>query len=138
LNVALTARFLAERVLLEPLKRQETVALRTFVERPGRLFSEQYDSLVHYRGRMEVEPLIYSLLVRAGVTDPVPVTRDLATRQFATVMLGEDVFAPERAPENLETIGLPDAQIEAIRNNYRLVKIVNGPNTVHVYEPRGD
>ena len=78
LNVLLTARVLAERVLFEPLRAQETAALKPFVDRPGRLLSVHFDSMVHYRGRIEVEPLIYSLLVEAGRSDPGPVLRDLS------------------------------------------------------------
>jgi hypothetical protein len=135
LNLLLTARTVAERVLMEPVKQRETVALKSFVERPGPLLTMQYDSLVHYRGRIEVEPLIYPLLVRAGRTDPGPVTRDLAARRFATVMLADSVDAPPGA-ENPELLPLPNAQMEAIRKNYQLVRQVDGPNTVHVYEPR--
>ncbi len=136
LNLLLTARVVAERALMEPYKRAETETLRPFVERPGRLFSTHYDSLVRYRGRIEVEPLIYGLLVRAGVTDPAPVTRDFTTRQFATVILAENVFAPGQGDEDAEMAHLPDPLIEAIRNNYKVVRQVDGPNTVYIYEPR--
>jgi hypothetical protein len=140
LNLLLTGRTVAERAIFETYKGQETVALKPFVERPGRVFSGQYDSLVHYRGRIEVEPLIYSLLVQSGLTDPTPVTRDFEARRFATVILGGDVFAPAipLSREALELSSLPEAQLEAIRRNYRLVKQVDGPNTVYIYEPRRD
>jgi hypothetical protein len=137
-NLLLTARTVVERTAMEAIKRQETLALKPYVDRPGLLLSAHYDSLVHYRGRIEVEPLIYSLLVRAGLTDPAPVTRDLAAGRFATVMVGGDVLAPAPPDENLEMICLPDAQMEAIRNHYRLIAKIGGPNTVHIYEPRRD
>jgi hypothetical protein len=138
LNFLLTTRTVAERALFEPFKRQETLALKPFVERPGRLLSVQYDSLVHDRGRIEVEPLIYSILVRAGLTDPAPVLRDLETRQFATVILAQNVFAGAPAVEDPEVGRLPAVQMDAIRKNYRLIQHVDGPNNVYVYEPRRD
>ena len=142
LGVLLTARVVAERALFEPFKRQETMALRPYVERPGRLLSVQCDSLVQYRGRIEVEPLIYSLLVRAGLTDPAPLLRDLEARQFATVILAQNLFAPASSADtsalDMEQGTLPDAQLSAIRNNYRLIRHVDGPNSVYIYEPRRD
>ena len=136
LNVLLTVRVLAERAILEPFKAQETAVLKPYVERPGRVLSVQYDSLVHYRGRVEVEPLIYSLLVHAGLTDPAPLLRDLETRQFAAVILADNVFTSSTAPVDLEHGTLTTAQLAAVRANYKLVRQVDGPTGVYVYEPR--
>ncbi len=138
LNVLLTARVVAERVILEPFKAQETAILKPFVDRPGRVLSVQYDSLVQERGRLEVEPLIYSLLVRSGLTDPTPVLHDLETRQFATVILADNVFEPAKTPEDLEHGTLAAAQLAAVRNNYKLVRRADGPNDVYIYEPKRD
>jgi hypothetical protein len=138
LNVLLTVRAVAERAVFEPFKGQETVALKPFVDRPGRLLSVQYDSIVHYRGRVEVEPLIYSILVKAGLTDPGPVLRDLEARQFATVILAQNVFAPAPAVEDPELGSLPAVELDAIRKYYRLIQHVDGPNSVYIYEPRRD
>jgi hypothetical protein len=137
-NFLLTARVIAERAVFEPLKREETVALRPHVERPGRLLSVHYDSLVHGRGRIEVEPLIYRLLVEAGLTDPTPVLRDLESRQFSRVILAQDLFSASPPAENPEVGRLPKVQEEAIRKCYRLVKHLDGPNNVYIYEPRRD
>ena len=137
-NVLLTARVVAERALLEPERSQETAALKPYVDRPGRVLSGHYDSLVQYRGDIEVEPLIYSMLVQAGRTDPRPLLRDLSTRQFAAILLLEDVFDPSTRREDTELAHLPAAQIDAIRSNYRLVEHVKGPYGVYVYEPRHD
>ena len=142
MNVVLTARVVAERLVMEPFRRQETSALKPYVDRPGRLFSVHYDSLVHYRGSIEVEPLIYSLLVATGRVDPAPVLNDLEARQFETVVLGEDLFAAKSALVETETDAelphLPPAQIDAIRRNYKVVRHVDGPNGVYVYEPKRD
>jgi hypothetical protein len=102
------------------------------------VLSGHYDSLVQYRGDSEVEPLIYSMLVQAGRTDPRPLLRDLSTRQFAAILLLEDVFDPSTRREDTELAHLPAAQIDAIRSNYRLVEHVKGPYGVYVYEPRHD
>jgi hypothetical protein len=137
-NVLLTSRVLAERALLEPARRDETAALKSYVDRPGRILSTHYDSLVHYRGSIEVEPLIYSLLVRAGRTDPAPLLHDLSTRQFASILLLDNLFAPPAHEQDAEWVSLPAAQLEAIRQNYRLVRRVPGPYGVYVYEPNHD
>jgi len=138
LNLLLTARTVGERAILETLRREETAALKPFVDRPGPLYSVQYDSLVHYRGNIQVEPLIYTMLVRSGLTDPEPVRRDLTARLFATVILSENLFAPPSATIDREPIILPPAQADAIRQNYRLLKHLDGPNSVYIYEPRRD
>ncbi len=136
INMLLSTRIIAERALFEPAKRQETMALKPFVDHPGRLLSVHYDSLVHNRGRIEVEPLIYNLLVRAGLTDPTTVLNDLEARQFATVILGQNLFEPPPAIEDLEFGRLPNLQEDAIRKHYHLVKHVDGLNNVYIYEPR--
>jgi hypothetical protein len=138
LNLLLTARAIGERALIEPLRRAETEDLKPYVDRPGRVFSGQYDSLVHYRGSIDVEPLIYTILVRAGLTDPEPVRRDLALRQFSTVILDENLFAAPPAARDPELVALPPTQVEAIRENYRLAKHLDGPYGVYIYEPRRD
>ena len=86
---------------------------------------------------MDVEPLIYNLLVSAGKIDPEPVRRDIARGAFSTVILSEDVFRmqPVAGPE----IGtLPAAQIEEVRRHYRLAAHIPGPflDGVFVYQPR--
>jgi Dolichyl-phosphate-mannose-protein mannosyltransferase len=139
LNLLLTARAVAVRAAFDSIKGQETAALKPYVDRPGRLLSGHYDSLVQYRGRIEVEPFIYILLVRAGMIDPEPLRHDLETRQFATLILGGDLSAGSRAAEdNLELVNLPDAQLDAIRRNYLVVKRIKGPNDLYIYEPRRD
>ena len=43
-------------------------------------------SKLRLRGRIEVEPLIYKLLVASGVVDPEPMRRDIAARAFSTII----------------------------------------------------
>lgn len=138
LNVTLTARTIAERALLEPFKRHETEALKPFVDRPGRILSVQYDSLVYFRGRMDVEPYIYSLLVQAGRTDPAPLLRDLQEKRLPAVILSEDIFHPSAPSEDLESLHLPADHIEALRQKYYMAARIAGPYGVYVYEPKPD
>jgi 4-amino-4-deoxy-L-arabinose transferase-like glycosyltransferase len=139
LNLTVTARNLAERVVLEPEKRAEIAALRPYMGPERRMvLAGPYDALVLLRGRTDVETFIYSLLVAAGRVDPGPVLRDLSARRFQTVILSLNVFS-EKAPwDDPELLNLPPAHLEAIRQNYRLVKHVPGPPLEgnYIYEPR--
>jgi hypothetical protein len=136
LNLLLTARTVAERTVFDPIKGEETAELKPYVNRPGRVLSVHYDSLVQYRGRIEVEPFIYILLVRAGIIDPEPLRKDLDARQFATLILRGDLSQRRQPEDNPELEYFPDAQLDAIRRNYLVVKHIKGPNDLYVYEPR--
>jgi hypothetical protein len=137
-NLLLTGRGVAERALEEPAKARETAALQPFVSRPGKLFLGQYDPLVQYRGSIDIEPYIYCLLVKAGITKPEPVLLDLATRRFSTIILDEDLFNDRPVERDPELATLPASLAEAIRQNYRIVKHLDGPNNPYIYEPRRD
>jgi hypothetical protein len=138
LNITLTTKTIAERAMLEPFKRRETEALKPFVNRPGRILSVQYDSLVYYRGRMDVEPYIYSLLVQAGRTDPAPLLRDILDKRLPAVILSEDIFRPSAPMEDPESSHLPADQIKALREKYYIAARIVGPYGVYVYEPKPD
>lgn len=113
--------------------------LRPFVPAKGGLvLSGDYNSMVQLRQRLDIEPLIYTLLVSAKVVDPEPVRRDLERGAFSTVILGENVFGPK--PEfNPELGALPEAQLDAIRAHYRLKKHVDSPFSggLYIYLPAG-
>jgi hypothetical protein len=139
-NTCLTANALTERARLEPVKRAENAALGPFLEdSQARVISVQLDGLVHWRGRMEVEPLIYTLLVEAGMADPTAVRRDLADGRFQTVILYQDLFETRKpTPKNAEIPSLPPGHLDEIRRRYRLARHVEGPylNGNYVYELR--
>ena len=61
--------------------------------------------MARLRCRLEVEPLIYKLLVPGGAVDPEGVRRDLAASAFSTVLLFEDVH--QKAEQDLEMPTLP-------------------------------
>jgi hypothetical protein len=100
------------------------------------VLSTDFNAMVRLRERMDVEPLIYNLLVSVHVIDPEPVRRDLARGAFSTVILNEDVFQARKF--NDPEIGtLPLMQLDEVRKHYRLVRHIPGPflDGVYVYQP---
>ncbi len=124
-NFRLIESFLAVRLGREQLFRQEVAALRPYITAQGRVISTEIDAMVHLRGRLDLEPLIYTLLVHAGRIDPEPVRRDLATGAIATVVLYQDVRAPLDPDPELPT--LPVSQLDEIRKHYVLAAHIPGP-----------
>jgi hypothetical protein len=125
---------------LEQVRCREVAQLAPYIEPGrGRVLSVQIDPLLQVRGRIEVEPLIYTLLVDAGWVNPVPVQRDLAERRYSLVILYHDVFKQLDAPLGVEVPSLPKAQLEEIRKHYRLVRHIDGPylDGDFLYEPAG-
>lgn len=130
---------LISRVAGEQLARAQLEELRPYVQPAGGLvFSSDYSSMVRLRQRLDVEPLIYGLLVRAGAVDPEPIRQDLIRGAFSAVILKEDVSEPPQT-SFLEFIILPESQRAAIRQHYRLVKHIPGPfqHELFVYQPAG-
>ncbi|MGA3024655.1 MAG: glycosyltransferase family 39 protein [Bryobacteraceae bacterium] len=138
LNYRITGPFLLLRLAREQRARQQVAALQPFAGGRGRILSTDMNALVHLRGRVEVEPLIYKLLVRAGRVDPEPVRRDLAGQVFSTVILYHDVSRP--ADPDLEFPTLPERQLAEIRRHYRLAAHIPGPwlDGVYVYKPAAE
>jgi hypothetical protein len=132
-----SANALMARLVNEKLFRAEIEQLAPYVQPSGGLvLSTDFNAMVRLRQRMDVEPLIYNLLVSVHVIDPEPILRDLARGAFSTVILSEDLFQPQQfsGPE----IGtLPRSQLEEVRRHYRLVRHVPGPflDGVYVYQP---
>ncbi|MEX2300432.1 MAG: glycosyltransferase family 39 protein [Bryobacterales bacterium] len=138
LNAGLAARTVLERSLFETLRRSEVAALSPYLENSrGPVLSVQIDPLLQAGKRLEVEPLIYTLLVDAGAVDPEPVLRDLEQGRFGVVLLYEDVNGPK--PWNdPELPSLPDAHLRAVRESYRLIAHIPGPllQGDYIYVPR--
>ena len=141
LNCAIDFRQAGVRYIREVERRAQFAELKPWLEpSSGRILSVETDPLLHARnGEIEVEPLIYSLLVEAGVTDSGPVARDLAEAQFASVLLYHDLEKtdPREIPPGFPR--LPIAQMELVREHYQLVRHVPGPlaGGLYVYEPKG-
>jgi hypothetical protein len=136
-NFRLTESFLATRLAREQLFRQEITELQPYIATHGRVISTDIDAMVHLRGRIDIEPLIYTLLVHAGRIDPEPVRRDLAAGAIPTVVLYQDLRAPLDPDPELPT--LPAVQLDEIRKHYILAAHIPGPylDGVFVYKPSG-
>jgi hypothetical protein len=138
ISLSLTGKTIFERNVLDSLRRQEMAALRPYLSTDrGRVLSVQIDPLLQTGRRIEVEPLIYTLLVNSGVVDPEPVRRDLAEGRFSLVLLYEDAFGPRTLSMNPEVPSLPDLHLEEIRKHYRLVAHIPGALLAgdYLYEP---
>ncbi len=132
-----SANALLSRLMNEKLFRAEIEQLKPYVQPSGGLvLSTDFNAMVRLRQRMDVEPLIYNLLVSVHRIDPEPVRRDLARSAFSTVILSEDVFQPQQFGD-AEIGTLPLSEIDEVRKHYRLVRHVPGPflDGVYVYQP---
>jgi len=136
LNFRMTKNLLLSRIGIEQEFRAEIASLRPLVSDGGRLLSADYNASERLRGSMDVEPLIYNLLVRAGVVDPEPLRREIAAGAFSTILLFEDVTHPGTATD-AETSTLPATQLSEIRRRYRLAAHLDSPypGGVFVYKP---
>jgi hypothetical protein len=139
LNLTLTVRTVAERGLLDSLTTKATNELRPYLgSHKARVLGGSYDTLRQLRGSIEVETLIYTLLVDAGRIDPTPVLKDIEAGRFDTILLPIDLAVTER-PDwlNDEVNPLPKSHLNAIRKRYRLVKHLDGAflNGDYIYEP---
>ena len=139
LNLLMSGNIAAARVVRDQARQQELEAIRPYLAPDrGRVLAVQMDPLLAVRGRIAVEPLIYRLIVEAGLVDPEPLRRDLAAKAFSTVILYDDVFHPNPELQGLEVPTLPEAQLQAIRENYQLVEHIPGALLAgdYVYEPK--
>ncbi len=85
--------------LLERAGREREFAAQTAVLQPhlagnGRVLSADINALLQARRPIEVDPLIYRLLVEAGRIDPAPLSNDLQAAAFSHILLYEDVNRP--------------------------------------------
>lgn len=109
--------------------------LKPYLQGRDRVLSADSNALVQARRRIEVEPLIYRLLVEAGRVDATEVQRDLSAGRFQAVLLYEDLAAKGDPDPEIPTLTPP--QLDTIRKRYRLVKHSPGPylGGLYVYEP---
>jgi hypothetical protein len=128
--------------LLERTGREREFAVQTAALQPrlagnGRVLSTDINALFQARRSIEVEAFIYRLLVEAGRIDPAPLGNDLQAAAFSQILLYEDVNQPARS--NPEIPRLTQAQLDIIRNRYRLTGHFPGPylGGLYLYEPRG-
>lgn len=137
-NYRVSARDMLVRFSGEQSTRAELAEIRPYFTGPGRVLSADYNALVRVQGRIEFEMLIYKFLVDAGVIDPTPVERDIARGAFSSIVLFQDVER-DKTDLPIEISTLPAAQIQEVRQHYRLMKRILGTvaDGVYVYQPRG-
>jgi hypothetical protein len=101
-----------------------------------RVLSTDSNLMVHAGRSLEVEPLIYRLLVEAGRIDPEPVLRDIEAAAFETIVLYDNVHA--NAVADPEIPRLPAPQMAAVARRYELVQHAPGPNLtgLYIYKPK--
>lgn len=135
LNFRITPPFLAARIVKEQLFRVQAARLRRYIDPSERLLSSDMNPIPRAGLRLEVEPLIYKLLVHAGRIDPKPLLEDIDSEKFSAILLYQDVG--HLTPTDLEVPSLPDAQMDAVHRHYRLAERVPGPylEGVYVYLP---
>ncbi len=102
----------------------------------GPVFSVELDPVIRARGRIDVEPYIYTLMVNAGRIDPEPMRRDLANSAIPVVILYEDIAHPID-DQSLEIGRLIPSHTAELRQHYHLVEHIPGPylEGVYVYLP---
>jgi hypothetical protein len=140
LNCAVTGKVALQRVVRDLDRQDQFAALTPLIGQSGRLLSVEIDAVLQTGRLIEVEPLIYTLLVNAGMSDPEPVLEDLRQGRFERVVLYEDVFDKQREPLNLEAPSLPAKHLRAISEEYALLQYVPGPlmGGVYVYAPKSE
>jgi hypothetical protein len=137
MNYRIIAPEIVTRFWRENQFRAEMAAVQPYLRNAsGRIFSADLDPLVRSRGKIDIEPVIYGILVRAGRIDPEPVRQDLARQAFPLVILYEDADHP--IPDaSLEISRLPPAQLAELRRQYHLVEHIDGPylGGIYLYQP---
>lgn len=135
LNFRIAVPFMIGRAVKEQMFRQQIAALKPWVPTSGRVVSTDTNAMVRLRGRLDVEPLIYTLLVHAGRIDPAPLERDLTAGAIPCVILYWDISKPYDTDPEIPN--LPEAQLAEIRKHYKLMQHVPGPylGGVYVYQP---
>ncbi len=141
LNFRLNGNVLFTRVAIERAVRPLMAAVRPYAGGGGRILTTDYNAMVQLKESIEVETLIYGLLVKAGKIDPEPLRRDIAAKRFETILLHEDVLRPRvndhRRAADAEMGGLPPSQMQAIRDHYKL--LIHIPSSyldgMYIYKP---
>lgn len=134
-NLRISLQDAIVRVSSEQATSVEIAQLRPWLADGGRVLSADFNALERLRGRMDVEMLIYKLLVDARLIDPEPLRRDIASNAFSTILLMQDVNRRDPAA-NAEISTLPAAQLDEVRRHYRLAGRIPFPG-LYVYKPLG-
>jgi hypothetical protein len=125
------------RVAIERGHVEQVNALRPYVPASGGLvLSTDYNAMVRLRQRLDVEPLIYNLLVSAGKVNPEPLRRDIERGAYSTIFMGQDVMGGEVVTDP-EVGTLPSVLLDQIRHHYVLAARLHNPlyGDSYVYQP---
>jgi hypothetical protein len=137
LNCAVTGKVLLQRVGRELARQEQFAALAPLIPPPGRLLSVEIDPVLQTGRLIEVEPLIYTLLVAAGMSDPMLILDDLRKQRFDRVVLYENLFTADRPDHGPEAPSLPSEHLDTIAERYSLLQHVPGPllGGLYAYTP---
>jgi hypothetical protein len=100
------------------------------------VLSTDYNAMVRLRQRLDVEPLIYNLLVSAGKVNPEPLRHDIERGAYSTIFMGQDVMGGEVVTDP-EVGTLPSVLLDQIRHHYVLAARLHNPlyGDSYVYQP---
>lgn len=139
-NCVADFRHAGARYVRDGERREQYAKLERWVQPDaGRIVSVEIDPLLFAReGRIDVEPLIFSFLVDAGVADPEPVRQDLENRAFSALLLYHDLDETDPTKIDAGTPRLPPDHLRIVRENYEMVEHVPGPfvGGIYVYTPK--
>ncbi len=135
-NARVGVSAIAKRLERESQFAAQVDKVKPYVTGQGRVLSTDSNLLVHAGRSLEVEVLIYRLLVEAGRIDQAPLLSDIDRGAFDTIVLYEDLEG-KRDPDP-EIPRLTPEQMLAVARRYELVKQAPGPNLagLYVYQPR--
>ncbi len=135
-NLRVASSGLSNRIEREAKFRVQVEGVRPYLAGSGRVLSTDTNALLRAGRRLEVETLIYRLLVEAGRVDGAEVLRDIEQSHFETILLYDDL---QKTPDpDPEIPRLAAAQMDAIRQHYLLVAQLDGPNLngLYIYQPK--
>ncbi|BDC52824.1 hypothetical protein F183_A51390 [Bryobacterales bacterium F-183] len=135
-NVRIMIPFFQSRVVQEFEMEDYARRLKPYYESGDRpVIAMDFNSLVNSRGKLDVEPLIYTILVNAGRIDPEPMRKDIASGSIPVIMLHQDISKPDLTDPEIPS--LPTPLLNAMRSRYEYSGFVPGPyfGGVYVYRP---
>lgn len=135
-NLRVSTSALISRIARETQFAAQVEGVRPYIPSGSRVLCTDSNALLRAGRYMEVEPLIYRLLVEAGRIEPTAVLEDIDQRKFATIILYEDVARTGDPDPEIPRLTAP--QMDAIRRQYQLIRHVPGPylGGLFIYQPR--
>lgn len=135
-NLRVASSGLSNRIERETKFRTQVEKSVPYLAGSGRVLSTDTNVLLRAGRRLEVEPLIYRLLLEAGRVDGTQLLRDIHQNRFETILLYDDL--QNISDPDPEIPRLAAVQMDAIRQHYHLVAHLDGPNLngLYIYQPR--